>query len=67
MKKQFTHGDGFITVETAANGKMKVTVTDADGTTAKLDEFTAAGTLTQEQEVAISHRFGDANKDGQPF
>lgn len=67
MKKQFTHGDGFITVETAANGKMKVTVTDADGATTELDEYTAAGALTPEQEDAISHRFGDANKDGQPF
>lgn len=66
MKQQFNYGDGIITVDTT-NGKTIVSVTDADGESVTLDEYTSPGELTEEQKEAISHRFGEVNKDGQPF
>ena len=66
MKKQFKYLDGVITIDTA-NGKTAATLTDADGVTVPLEEYTAPGELTEAQKEAISRRFGEANGDGQPF
>ena len=66
MKKQFNYLDGVITIDTA-NGKITATITDADGTTTPLEDYTAPGELTEAQKEAISRRFGEPKEDGQPF
>lgn len=66
MKKQFKYLDGVITIDTA-NGKTTATLTDADGTTTPLEDYTAPGELAEAQKEAISRRFGEGNADGQPF
>ena len=71
MKQEFKYLDGIITIETV-NGRTTATMTDADGNVTDLAEVespeaSTAGDLTPEQIAAISQRFGNANKDGQPF
>lgn len=66
MKKQFNYLDGVITIDTA-NGKTTATITDADGNTETLTEYTAPGELTEAQKEVICHRFGEPKEDGQPF
>lgn len=66
MKQLFKFLDGILTIETV-NGRAIATLTDADGNSETLTEYTAPGCLTEEQKEAINRRFGEPKKDGQPF